>query len=62
MTLGLPTLKSYDNGDRMIRLNATYLLAQVYEVSVDALIEQKKRFATMRLKYITMRVIILDFG
>ena len=34
------TLKAYENGDRMIRLDSAYRLAQVYGVSVDELIEQ----------------------
>ena len=36
--IGVPTLKSYENGDRMIRLDAAYLLAQVYGVSVNGIV------------------------
>lgn len=32
------TLKAYENGQRMLRLDVAYLLAQVYEIDLDQLI------------------------
>lgn len=32
------TLKAYENGDRMLRFDVAYLLAQVYEIDLDQLI------------------------
>ncbi len=32
------TLKAYENGDRMLRLDVAYLLAQVYELGLNQLI------------------------
>lgn len=34
-----PTLKAYENGDRMLRFDVAYLLAQVYRNSLDTLAE-----------------------
>ena len=32
-----PTLKAYENGDRMLRFDVAYLLAQVYGITLDEL-------------------------
>ena len=36
--ISVPTLKAYENGDRMLRFDVVYLLAQVYGVSLDQLV------------------------
>ena len=33
-----PTLKAYENGDRMLRFDVAYLLTQVYNVSLNELL------------------------
>ena len=35
------TLKAYENGDRMLRFDVAYLLAQVYGKTIDTLLENK---------------------
>lgn len=36
--ISVPTLKAYENGDRMLRFDVAYLLAQVYGTPLDQLV------------------------
>jgi len=34
------TIKAYENGERMLRLDVAYLLAQIYDMDLDGLINE----------------------